>query len=53
LIEVTVPSDLEQKSGLLYPCAATLNQNHQHNYKKDTGNDPDNRGTVHGFFLPL
>jgi len=41
------------KSGLLYSRTAALNEYHQHDYKQNTGNDPDNCGTVHCDFLPL
>ena len=41
------------KSGLLNPCAATLNENRQYDYGQNTGNYPDNCGTVHCGILPL
>ncbi|MGC1463353.1 MAG: hypothetical protein WA802_14205 [Terracidiphilus sp.] len=41
------------KSELLYSCAATLNEYHQHDYKQRASNYPDNCGTVHCGFLPL
>jgi hypothetical protein len=39
---------------LLNPSATTLNHNSQHDYKEQTGNNPDDHGTVHidpTFFL--
>jgi hypothetical protein len=36
---------------LFDPCAATLNQDDQYDDKQDTGNNADNCGTVHGFYL--
>jgi hypothetical protein len=42
-----------RKSGLLNPCAAALNQNHQNDHKQHARNYPDNCGTVHCGFLPL
>jgi hypothetical protein len=32
---------------LLYSCAAPLNQNDKHDHKEHSGNNPDNRGSVH------
>jgi hypothetical protein len=32
---------------LLDPRATALNQNDQHDHKKNAGNDPDNRGVIH------
>lgn len=43
---------LQAEQGLLNPCAATLNQNNQHDDKKQSGDDPDNRGLVHVDSLP-
>jgi hypothetical protein len=47
----TPPAPLMQ-TGLLNPCATTLNQDDQHDNKKRAGNNPDNRGTVHIDSLP-
>ena len=43
---MTPPAPLKQ-SRLLYPCAAPLDQDYQHDNKKHTGYNPDNRGSVH------
>jgi len=40
------------ETGLFHPCTAPLNQDHQHDDKKNSGYDPDNRGTVHIDSLP-
>jgi hypothetical protein len=41
-----------KQTRLLNPCAATLNQNDQHDNKKDPGYNPDNRGLIHIDSLP-
>jgi hypothetical protein len=37
---------------LLYPRAAPLNQDYQHDNEKHAGHNPDNRGLIHFDSLP-
>lgn len=41
-----------ERSRLLYPCATPLNEDYQHDNKKQRGGCPDDRGSVHIDFLP-
>ena len=52
---VRMRRQLNCKSGLLYPGAAALNQNHQHDYKQHPCGYPDNCRSIHRHygFLPL
>lgn len=50
--ELEPPGILEPKSQLLYARAAPLNQDYQHDNKKHTGHNPDNRGLIHFDSLP-
>ena len=46
------PGPFCSKSGLLDACASPLNQDDQHDDKKQAGNNPDNRGLIHFDSLP-
>jgi hypothetical protein len=46
------PAPLEPESRLFYARATPLNQDNQHDDKKHSGHNPDNRGLIHFDSLP-
>ena len=48
----TSPAPFEPESRLLYARATPLNQDNQHDDKKHSGHNPDNRGLIHFDSLP-
>lgn len=48
----SIPGSFERRPSLLYARATPLNQDNQHDDKKQSGYNPDNRGLIHFDSLP-